>query len=321
MTHAPDASRHVIGIDAGGTKTVCQLADATGRIVAETEGGGANLQSAGELGVEKVLHAVMDEAIGSREIVPSVICLGIAGVDRADDAAVVEAIMRRIGYKARVVVTNDALVALVAGAGDGPGIVIVAGTGSIAYGRNAANRAARAGGWGYVLGDEGSGYWIGRHALRAVVRQADDRGRATALTPLILRHFAVARAQDLVHQVYYRGLRPSEIAAIATYVQQAHEGGDEVANEIIDSAARELAAAAASVAKRLGMNGDTFPFVLSGGIFRAVPWLVEVLTARLHDVAPHATVSTLRKQPAWGSVQIALAELAGGANLPVYVHS
>ena len=168
---------HVLGIDAGGTKTVCQLADATGDVLAEARRGGANLQAAGELEVEKVLHEVMEEAIGDHNVTPAAICLGIAGVDRPDDARVVRGIMKRIGYKARVLVVNDALVALEAGAPAAPGVVLIAGTGSIAYGRNEHNQSARAGGWGYMLGDEGSGYWIGRAALRAVLRDAAAEGR------------------------------------------------------------------------------------------------------------------------------------------------
>ena len=109
---------HVLGIDAGGTKTVCLLADDQGRVLAEARGGGANLQASGELAVEKTLHQVMDEALGEREIRPEAICLGIAGVDRPADAGAIRSIMRRIGFKARVIVVNDALVALVAGAGD-----------------------------------------------------------------------------------------------------------------------------------------------------------------------------------------------------------
>src|SRR5262249_41249219 len=127
---------HVLGIDAGGTKTVCLLADERGAIVSEARGGGANLHAAGELQVEKVLHRVMETAIGDRAITPAAVCLGIAGVDREDEARTVRAIMRRIGHKSRVLVVNDALIALVAGAQDAPGIVIIAGTGSIAYGRN-----------------------------------------------------------------------------------------------------------------------------------------------------------------------------------------
>ena len=102
---------HVLGIDAGGTKTVCLLADEHGSILAEARGGGANLQAHGELEVEKVLHDVMDTALGDRDIRPSVICLGIAGVDRPQDADAIRGIMRRIGSKARTLVVNDALVA------------------------------------------------------------------------------------------------------------------------------------------------------------------------------------------------------------------
>src|ERR671929_1392177 len=105
---------YVLGIDAGGTKTVCLLADGDGRILAESRAGGANLQASGELEVEKVLHRVMEDAIGDRDIRPAAICLGIAGVDREDDAKAVHGIMRRIGFKTRVVVVNDALIALVA---------------------------------------------------------------------------------------------------------------------------------------------------------------------------------------------------------------
>ncbi len=174
---------YVLGIDVGGSKTVCLLADEDARIIAEGREEGANLQGVGELALEKVLHSVMEKTLEGTGIVPSAICLGIAGVDRASDETVVRSIMSRIGYKARILVVNDALIALQAGVGDDPGIVIVSGTGSIAYGRNEQGEAARAGGWGYVLGDEGSGYWIGRLALRAVVRHADGRGRVTSLTP------------------------------------------------------------------------------------------------------------------------------------------
>src|SRR5436305_1149612 len=180
---------HVLGIDAGGTKTVCLLADERGHVLAEGRGSGANLHTSGELEVEKVLHHVMEVAIGDRDITPAAVCLGIAGVDREDEARTVRTIMRRIGYKSRILVVNDALIGLVAGARDEAGIAINAGTGSIVYGRNAAFEAARAGGWGHLIGDEGSGYWIGREALAAVMRASDGRGPDTQLTAEILLHF------------------------------------------------------------------------------------------------------------------------------------
>ncbi len=310
---------YVLGLDAGGTKTVCLLADGDGRILAESRGPGANLQVAGELEVEKVLHQVMDEALAAADAVPQAICLGIAGVDRPEDAAVVRGIMRRIGQRARTLVVNDALVALTAGAGDGPGVVIISGTGSIAYGRNAANQAARAGGWGYIIGDEGSGYWIGRRALGAVVFQADGRGPATLLTPMVFAELGVGQPSELVHEIYYRGLQRHRIAALAAIVERARADGDVVAAEILVRAAAHLVEAAASVVSRLGMRGDVFPTVLAGGIFTAVPWLGAEVTRRLSDVAPRSEVTALTVEPAVGAVRLAIAEARGGARLPTYI--
>jgi len=309
----------VLGIDAGGTKTVCQLANEHAEVLAETRGGGANLQAVGELEVEKILHEVMEDAIGDRDVVPAAICLGIAGVDRPDDALVVRAIMRRIGYKARTLVVNDALVALEAGAPNQPGVVVIAGTGSIAYGRNPRNQAARAGGWGYALGDEGSGYWIGRAALRAVLREADRRGPATQLTGLLLKYYDVAKAQDLISQVYHVALRPSAISALAQCVQSAFSAGDAVAIGILRSAVDELESFALSVATRLELVGTEFPFVMAGGIFRAVPWLEEELARRLPLASPHSRTLVLDVEPALGAVRLAIAEGLGRSTVPVYL--
>src|SRR5260221_8946323 len=242
---------HVLGIDAGGTKTVCLLADERGTIVSGARGAGANLHAAGELAVEKVLHEVMEQAIGDRAIVPAAICLGIAGVDRDDEAQVVRAMMRRIGYKSRVVVVNDALIALVSGARDEPGIVIIAGTGSIVYGRNAAGEAARAGGWGHMIGDEGSGYWIGREALAAVMRAADGRGPDTALAAEGLPYFNVADVSRLPRIVYDREMPRMSVAALGPIAQTVAADGDAVALRILERAADELGLGARSVTTRL----------------------------------------------------------------------
>jgi len=310
---------HVLGIDAGGTKTVCLLADEDGHVLAEARGSGANLQSVGELEVEKVLHQVMEAALAQHDVRPAATCLGIAGVDRPGDAEAVRGIMRRIGFKTRTLVVNDALVALVAGAGDEPGVVVVAGTGSIAYGRNAAGQAARAGGWGYLLGDEGGGFWIGRAALSAVVRQFDGRGPATLLTGMVLQHMHLASPTELIHEIYYRDLQRHTIAGLAALVQDATDAGDAVAAQILVRAGGELAAAAASVITRLGMRGEAFPIVLAGGIFRGVPWLMGDVASRLADVAPRSAVRLLDVEPAVGAVRLALALARGDVTIPAYV--
>lgn len=310
---------HVLGIDAGGTKTVCLLANAEGHILAESRGGGANLQAAGELEVEKVLHGVMEDAIGDRDVRPDAVCLGIAGVDRPADADAVRSIMRRLGFKSRTLIVNDALVALVAGVRDEPGVVLIAGTGSIAYGRDAAGRAARSGGWGYLLGDEGGGFWIGRSALAAVVRQFDGRGPATLLTDLVLAEMRLASPTELIHAIYDKGLQRRAIAGIAAVVQRAADARDAVASEILTRAGAELAAAAASVIGRLGMRGDVFRTVLAGGIFHAIPALVADVQTRLSEVAPRSETQLLDVEPAVGAVRLALAAAQDRVTIPSYI--
>ena len=309
---------HVLGIDVGGSKTVCLLADELGVVLTEVRGPGANLQAAGELQVEKIVHGVMADALADRER-PAVVCVGIAGVDRDDDARVVSSIMQRISRGSRVVVVNDALIALVAAAGESPGIVVVAGTGSIAYGRNARGLAARAGGWGHMIGDEGSGYWIGRQALAAAVREVDGRGPRTALTEDVLVHFGVPDPAGLVSIVYNREVPRANVATLGPIVERARDRGDAVATQILEHAADELSLAAASVAARLEMRGDAFPFVLAGSMFRVVPSLAEGLRRRLVEVAPRAEVKPLDVEPAQGAIALALAELRGGASLPKYI--
>jgi N-acetylglucosamine kinase-like BadF-type ATPase len=310
---------HVLGLDAGGTKTVCLLADEQGTVLSSARGPGANLQAQGELEVEKVLHGVMEEALAGRDLALDAVCLGIAGVDRPDDAAIMRGIMRRIGHRRRALIVNDALIALTAGADHGPGIVVICGTGSICYGRDEEGHAARSGGWGYILGDEGSGYWIGRRALAAVVRHADGRGPATALTALVLEHFRVRSVNDLVQEVHLRDPRRHRVASLGGAVQAAIDEGDPVAREILDEGARDLASMALSVAERLQMRGVVFPFILVGGVLKAVPALRERLVARLEDVAPRGRAHLLTVEPAVGAVKLALAEARGGARLPEYV--
>jgi N-acetylglucosamine kinase-like BadF-type ATPase len=308
---------HVLGIDAGGTKTVCLLADEDGGIVSAGRGPGANLHTAGELAVEKVLHEAMEAAIGDRAITPSAICLGIAGVDRDDEARTVRAIMRRIGYKSRVLVVNDALIGLVAGARDEPGIVINAGTDRSCTGATRLRGGARR-----RLGPHdrrrGSGYWIGRESLAAVMRAFDGRGPETRLTAEMLEHFNVEDESRLPRIVYDRAQPRVGVAALGPIVQRVRIKGDAVATRILERAADELVLAARSVATRLEMRGDAFTFYLAGGVFRVVPWLALELVRRLMEVAPRRSRKLLLEEPAVGAVWLALAEARGGAKVPQY---
>ena len=319
---------HVLGIDAGGTKTVALLAEADGRIVGEGRAGAANLATEGELEVEKILHTVIEQATDGRDVVFAGVCLGMAGVDRKDDGQILRALMRRLGFRTKTLIVNDALIALVAGAGDGPGLVVVSGTGSIAYGVNHRGLAARAGGWGPTLADEGSAYWIGRRALVAVMRAADGRGPRTELTPMVLNHFSLPRPDSLVAEIYHHPQSRRSIASLGLVVEQARAAGDTVAVEIMTDAANELALAATSVIARLDMRGQQFAMLLAGGMFKpgtgsgepAVDsWLTGEVRRRMAEVAPRSVVRPLAEEPALGAVRLAIAEARGGALVPPYI--
>ena len=310
---------HVLGIDAGGTKTVAFLADADGRIIAEGRAGGANLQTEGELQVEKILHDVIEQVTRGRNITPAAVCLGMAGVDREADGRTIRDIMCRLGYRSHTLIVNDALIALVAGAGASPGLVVISGTGSIAFGVSHRGLAARAGGWGPTLGDEGSGYWIGRRALEAVTRDADGRGPTTELSQLVLDHFQLPRPQSLVAEIYHQPQGRRAIAALATLVDGARAAGDLVATEIMVAAADELALAAASVISRLEMRGEQFPILLAGGLLKRSEWLAAEVARRMAEVAPRSDVRLLTYEPALGAVRLALAEARGGVRVPPYI--
>jgi N-acetylglucosamine kinase-like BadF-type ATPase len=302
--------RHVLGIDAGGTKTRALLADQDGKVVAAASGPGANLRTHGELLVEKVLHALVERTEAEAGVKADAIALGIAGADRADDQEVLLAILRRIGFRDRVVVTNDARIAFVAGSPLRVGLAVVCGTGSIAWGRNARGEIARAGGWGWHVGDEGSGFWIGERAIRAALRASDGRGSETALTGALLEHFRLSRMDELVRRVYDAEYPRHDVALFAVRVSGAARAGDPVAASILADAAGELVLAAKSVIARLGLgrNETGYDVVLSGGTFAALPDLRESVAASLSGRS--ASVRTLELEPAVGAVRLALEELA-----------
>jgi N-acetylglucosamine kinase len=294
--------RHVLGIDAGGTKTVGLLADETGAVVAEARGSGANLQTHGELQVEKVFDGIMETL--SRQGPIAAVCLGIAGVDRPHDESVIRGILRRLGHRETARVVNDAAIALVAGSPERFGVAVLAGTGSIAYGADRSGRTARAGGYGFLLADEGSGYWLGHQALRAAVRATDGRGPETRLRELAFEALGVTSVAELIPRVYEKGLPKHHIASLASLVQAARDQGDELAAALVDAAGRELGLAARSVARQLGLGDEPFPVVLAGGVFKGCPSVAEALARQLE--LPGARPSLLAVEPARGAVTLAL---------------
>ena len=187
----------------------------------------------------------------------------------------------------------------------GSGIVVLAGTGSICYGADRTGRTARAGGYGFLLADEGSGYWLGHQSLRAAVRAADGRGPETRLQGLIFEALGVASVAELIPRVYEKGLPKHRIAALASLVQAAHDAGDAVAADLIEAAGRELGLAARSVARQLELGDEPYPVVLAGGVFKGCPSVVDSLTAAAR-AARRRRPALLTVEPARGAVALAL---------------
>jgi N-acetylglucosamine kinase-like BadF-type ATPase len=299
--------RYVLGIDAGGTKTRALLTDESERVLGSAEGGGANLKTNGELEVEKVLHEVVEGVEAQAGVHADAVALGIAGAERPRDQAILRGVLRRIGFRERVVITNDARIVFVAGSKLGVGLALVCGTGSIAWGRNAGGEVARAGGRGWHVGDEGSGFWIGERAIRAVLRAEDGRGPATALRSALLADFGASDIDGLIASVYDNDYPRHRVAVFAGRVESAAAAGDAVAAEILESAAAELVLAARTVVARLDLERAPYDVILAGGTFAALPRLRAKVGERL--ASAQARVASLDVEPAVGAVRLALEEL------------
>ncbi len=292
----------IVGVDAGGTKTVGVVSDETGQILNTVRGGGANLHVHGELAVEKVLAGLLDELCPDER--PEALCLGMAGVDRPGEDGVVRSLLRRLGFRGNAVVVNDAVIAIAAGAHDRVGVVVIAGTGSIAYGIDRHGKTARAGGLGPMLADEGSGGWIGHKALLAAVRAAEGRGEPTLLKDAIFSVLTVSALSDLPAMAYGGGLTRERMAELAPTVIGVAQTGDAVAARILDEAATELASAARSVARQLSFDGAPYPLIFSGGLFGGMSGLVDTVAKRA--ALEGAIPCRLKRDPAEGALSMAL---------------
>lgn len=230
----------IIGVDAGGTKTAAMVARDS-EIVARSTGPGAKMRSGRGITVASTIAEAVRKALaqaGSNE--GDILIAGVAGAGREEERDELRLALRQEAVAHRVIITGDTEMALAAAFGDKPGIVVTAGTGSMGVARDPYGRMHRAGGYGWQMGDEGSGYALGRAALGAVGRAADDRSPRTELTPLLLRMTKSENFDALIRWAAAAG--PPEVASLAPAVFEAAHAGDTVAAGIMDYAARELAA-------------------------------------------------------------------------------
>ncbi len=297
----------LIGIDGGGSKTTALIADRDGAILGRGTSGPSNYLVIGAEAAYAALDAAVEAAAGGRPLRPAALCLGMAGAARPADQAVIQAWVDARYPGAPVVITHDARLALAAGTPDGWGIAVLCGTGSMVYGENQHGQVARADGWGYLLGDDGSGYTIGRAALRAVARAADGRGPQTALTETILEHWSLAQPQDLIGHVYKSAQR-TDIAALAALVQAVTLQGDAVADAILQDAGRELAISVEAVARRLALTG-AIPCALTGSVILKGQSVRAAFVAATVERGLTLSPLTPVHEPSQGAIRLARALL------------
>lgn len=250
----------IAGIDGGGTATRLELRDDRNQVLKRLAFGPFNIAAVGEDGVRAVIRDIAC-AVPMAQI--SRLCIGGAGASFAGLHDLLLAELGRYGFAGRLLLCADFDIAL-RGAMDGPGGVLIAGTGSAAFGRNAAGERIRVGGWGHLIDDEGSGYAIGRDALAAAVRTADGRLHADRLQRAVYAFIGARDAQGVLDYVYYSGRDKSAIAAAARTVLDCAEAGDEISMEILRQSAGELAKLAGALAARLG--GERPRIALLGGL-------------------------------------------------------
>ncbi len=314
----------IIAVDAGGTKTECLIGTTQGEILAKSVSGPANYQLVGGDGMLRTVSELLRTADGHYSSAKrgfEVMWVGVAGIDRSGEREQVTRALQALGVSRRVVVDNDATIALASGTMGGPGIVVVAGTGSIAFGINENGKRARAGGWGYILGDEGSAYHIGRMALSAVTRAADGRGRPTLLSQAIIDHFRIESIDGLVRLAYTDKLGRRDIANLSVIVAEAATEGDEIAKTILNLAGAELGTAAGAVAKTLGMERTAFPCVTTGGVFKSGNEVSQALMRELAKAAPLSRLTKPEFPPVAGAYFLGIRELGQGIDEKVIQHA
>jgi N-acetylglucosamine kinase-like BadF-type ATPase len=275
--------RYFIGVDGGGSNlrvavvsqdlTICGQSQTRASVnpnVVERETAAHSIQIA-------VRAALADARLPIEQI--SAVGVGIAGALSGDLPAWLQHTITAVVPQARVVPGADAEIALVGAHGERRGVLLIAGTGSVAYGINADGETAIAGGWGYLLGDEGSGYWLGLQALRAAVRAADGRGHTTSLSDALLNNLGLPDRSHLIEWAYRGEARTREIAAFAPTVLQHAEAGDHVARRLIEQAVSELALCVRAVLHRL--HQETLPIAFAGGLLETPNILSNMLCEQL----------------------------------------
>jgi N-acetylglucosamine kinase-like BadF-type ATPase len=294
----------LLGIDGGGSKTAAALSDGQSVLGTHTTGGcNLNVVSSenARLALREAVQGVLSAA-GVPATAVTAVCAGVAGTASSENAAKISDILAELLPRASVQVVPDVIIALEAAFSGGPGLVCICGTGSIAFGRNERGESARAGGWGRLISDEGSGHWIGQCAVKQSLR-ALDMGRSSTLVTGIMEHWQVVTREHLLQRCH-RELLPG-FADLFPIVLAAAEGADPLASEILTAAGFELARMAQVVLRRLWVCRTRTEIAITGGVFHNSPHIRSVFANVIRNDRPEVRVEFSDRQPFEGALYLA----------------
>jgi glucosamine kinase len=292
-----------LGIDGGGTKTTCAVGDELS-VLGTATSGGSNVTRVGEARAREALHAAVHEACAVAKVDLTQIesaCVGLSGAGRAEVREAVACMMAEV-IGGRMQVVSDLETTLEAAFGGEPGVITIAGTGSIAYGRDARGQTARSGGWGWAISDEGSGQWVGRRAVSAVLG-AKDAGDSPPLLETILKLWKLTTFDELVRSA--NASPPPDFSSLFPLVLAAAEAGDRLARSVLNQAGIELAALARNVIRQLFAGVGNVPVAMSGGVFRQSEVVRKVFYNKVTSEFPQAKVDGTVVEPVRGALQLA----------------
>lgn len=298
--------RILLGVDAGGSHTTAAVADGTGAILVRADGGPGAMRRGGAAAAASAILQTCRDALekAEREVKGDILVVGAAGVGREEERLALQAALEESGLAPRVVVLTDAAIALEAAFSDGPGVVLIAGTGSIAWACHPDGAHSRVGGLGPALGDQGSGYDLGRRGLRAVGLAIEGRGRRTQLTNLIMQRAHAPTLAELVAWASAAGV--PAIAALAPAVLDAARDGDAVASALVDAAADDLARHVKALADRFP-RGREIRVALGGSLLVRSDDYRKRVVARIVAEVMDADILADPVDPVLGAVQLARA--------------
>ncbi|SFB32504.1 BadF-type ATPase [Lentibacillus halodurans] len=296
---------YVVGVDGGGTKTTAAIADANGMVTAKSAAGPINPNAVEKKDIIQTLTHIMEDLKKQNPTAFENVTNLFAGISGAGNNKAVtdlkEILSLTVPQKVVIQVEPDTVNALYSGTYGDPGIVQISGTGSITYGINSNEERDRVGGWGYLFGDEGSGYDIGRKGITAALKAFDGRGEKTMLLDMVRTHYGMENPFDLVQQIYTSGAPKSHISPVSKLVFGAYKHNDPVAGEIVANAVNDLSWSMRTLYSKLFSPGDGLNAVLCGGVFRDENVLPRLLEEKLDDF-PQLTIIRPEMEPVGGSI-------------------